>query len=295
MGGLTQRVKDSMNPRLITWKLNSLFYRDLWNRSYNTDGVDIFSRDWDFFIILDACRYDYFKKTSTLPGTLLQETSRGSTTKEFIRANFADRELFDTIYVSANGWFAKLSDKINADVYEFRFVERDAVNGLTSRPETVTDAALEAAASNPQKRIIVHYMQPHKPYLSEWARSQFKDSGDLYENVKRSNVSRDEVRRAYQENLELVLSQVSVLFEELDGMFVVSSDHGELLGELRRPFPFRDYGHPLAHYQSELIDVPWLMYVSGERRTIIEEEPQPNRVDDTVIEVEKNLRELGYL
>lgn len=44
-----------------------------------------------------------------------------------------------------------------------------------------------------------------------------------------------------------------------DGTTVVTSDHGNHLGEFATPFPIRLYGHPEGIRTPELIRVPWLV------------------------------------
>jgi membrane-anchored protein YejM (alkaline phosphatase superfamily) len=61
------------------------------------------------------------------------------------------------------------------------------------------------------------------------------------------------LREAYARNLEIVLSHVSDLLEALQGTIVVTSDHGERLGEGGR----FSHGHGLR--DRLLLEVPWLV------------------------------------
>ena len=58
--------------------------------------------DWDVLLILDACRFDLFSDVIDIPGDLRRVHSLGSSTEEFLRANFANETLHDTVYVTAN-------------------------------------------------------------------------------------------------------------------------------------------------------------------------------------------------
>jgi len=59
------------------------------------------------------------------------------------------------------------------------------------------------------------------------------------------------VRNAYKENLELVLKYVKEVVENVKGKILITSDHGELLGE------YGYYTHPVSTFLPENI-VPWL-------------------------------------
>jgi hypothetical protein len=80
----------------------------------------------------------------------------------------------------------------------------------------------------------------------------------------------------------------------LPGKTVVSSDHGELLGERLSPIPLRAYGHPMGIYMDELVKIPWHVHETGNRKRILAEPPS-ERLDMDEGEVESQLRNLGYV
>ena len=282
-----------MNPRRAISELNRLYNQRKAGRRYNPGGIDVFAEDWDNLVILDACRHDEFVQRSSLPGRTERRLSRGSTSSEFVRGNFTDRTLHDVVYVSANGWYANLEDEIDTSVHRFEFVERDAMDGLTSRPETVAAAAREAIEAHPDKRLVVHFMQPHQPYLGPLG-DRFDFSGDMIDTIRHSDVDREDVLRAYRENLDLVLETVGPLLDDLGGKTVVTADHGELLGERERPLPIRTYGHPEGVYVEELVTIPWHVHHDGNRRETVAARPTENGTDVDSERVEQNLRDLGY-
>jgi len=59
------------------------------------------------------------------------------------------------------------------------------------------------------------------------------------------------LRQAYRENLEIVLSHVAELCNELPGKILITSDHGELLGEGGL------YSHPCGCRHPLLVEVPY--------------------------------------
>lgn len=266
---------------------------------YNPEGVDIFAEDWDNLVLLDACRYDEFSNACTLPGELEHRVSRGSTSNEFVRGNFPDRRLDDVVYVSDNQWYAKLKDDINAEIHDFVSapIEGDAHGGLVNHPSTVTRIAKNTAEEYPNKRLIVHYLQPHSPYFSSDGEESFRvpSLSNLRDSRPpfRRDRSRREVIEAYRSTLELVLRHVEDLIESLPGKTVISADHGEMLGERAWPIPFRIYDHPGAVYTEQLIKVPWFVHEFSERKEIVGERSDTD-VSVEEDEIERKLRALGY-
>ena len=64
-------------------KIHSLIFQHRYG-----PGIDVMDQDWDNLIILDACRYDYFKKQIEIEGELEPVTSKGAHSSEFIQKNF---------------------------------------------------------------------------------------------------------------------------------------------------------------------------------------------------------------
>jgi hypothetical protein len=178
--------------------------------------------------------------------------------------------------------------------HDYQFVERDWLDGFSTYPSTVTERGLEAAETYPQKCLIVHYMQPHKPYLGEIG-EQFSYVGDLYDTVRASDVTREDVHVAYEETLIRVLDEVERLVEGLDGKTVITGDHGELLGETQSPLPVRWYGHVKSLYVPELVEVPWHVCPYERRKKVVAEAPESTTTETSIEEVEEQLAGLGYL
>jgi hypothetical protein len=283
-------------------EINRQFHNFCRNFLNSKQGVDIFEEGWDNIIILDACRYDTFVDLADLPGHTESRFSQGAATYEFIRHNFENKNLHDTVYVGGNTWFLKLRDEINAEIHNFIDLQqgdRDvkfAVQELdVPQPESVTKAALGAHERYPNKRLIIHYLQPHHPFLGKKGREWFShQSSSLTEVIDRTpNISRENIQEAYRENLELVLPEVERLIEELPGKTVITSDHGEMLGDRHQFIPLRDYGHHEGIYNNELVKVPWHI-VEGKRRKQVVEEPPQSETAINKEEIDNRLRDLGY-
>ncbi|WP_371340753.1 hypothetical protein [Halorientalis sp. IM1011] len=264
------------------------------------------SEDWDSLLLLDACRYDLFADRHSLPGNLSSRMSRGSNTREFLLGNFHGKTFHDTVYVTASPMLSRNSEVVNVEFHAELNVWLDDGwddNRRTVLPETTADQAREAAAKYPEKRLLVHFIQPHYPFIGSDEQPFTDELG--FENPDDTNCWRQvmtgdlqttaaEVWSAYEANLDRVLPVVAELLDTLDGKTVVTSDHGNMIGERARPVPITEWGHPYGIYTPELVTVPWLEVESSSRREIVPEPPveSTTTADDDV--VKQRLRYLGY-
>lgn len=82
---------------LRTLLLRPIFYPMKHFRS----SLKVVDEDWKYLIVLDACRYDIFKKVNTIPGNLSKKYSAGTHTVEWLKNNFMEKHE-DIAYISAN-------------------------------------------------------------------------------------------------------------------------------------------------------------------------------------------------
>ncbi|MDQ2051398.1 hypothetical protein RBH26_13020 [Natronolimnohabitans sp. A-GB9] len=292
----------------LTLRINSRARRVGTALEGKSEGVDVIAADWDNLVILDACRYDLFEARNRLEGDLRAVRSKGSDSWEFMERNFEGRTLHDTVYVTANPHVYELSDgtfHAVENVLESRWDEETG----TVRPEAVVEEAIAAHERYPDKRLIVHFMQPHFPFLGPTGRtfdhmgiesldSDERDApnpwfGLIYEGA----VDAETVLTAYRENLDLAFPHVEELLEALSGKSVVTADHGNLIGERGFPIPMRMYGHPRGLDREEVRTVPWLEVDAVDRRKVVAEPPREATEDETTDEdvVEDRLSALGYV
>jgi hypothetical protein len=273
-------------------------------RTRGADGVDVTAESWDNLIILDACRYDAFAECIDLDGTLESRISKGSQSLEFLEANFDSGPYNDTIYISGNPY----TDEIDTDFFKLLNVW-DAgwdPDYQTVLPETITQAAISAHNEHPDKRLIIHYMQPHMPFIGEQGmecRRKYNlnnpDSDDSLSvgpalHYGLSNISVDEAWNGYVENLSLVLESVTQLLEEIDGISVITADHGELFGEWVGPLPAPVYGHTPQIRAEPLVKVPWFIVDGGSERHIKADVSEQTETPES--DTAKNrLKDLGYI
>lgn len=293
-------LKGVADPSLAALVLNKMYHQSRKGVEYNHDGTDVIEdEDWDNLILLDACRYDDYVRMTPFDGQVERRTSRGTSSDQFVYGNFHGKTCHDLVYVSGNQWYLQLQDtgKLGSEVHAYHDIERDAFDGYVPSPQQTTEAALEMADQYPNKRLLIHYMQPHKPYFGEY-RDVFTYETDedyaLREVMRTFDIDREKLRPAYRENLAVAFEHVERLVEELDGKTVISSDHGEMLGGRMSPIPIRWYGHPSRIYIDELTQVPWQVVSDGPRKRITSEPPADGALEYDSEQVEENLKSLGY-
>lgn len=263
--------------------------------------------DWDSLLILDGCRYDMFTERIDLPGTLESRISLGSSSEEFMERNFVDEQFHDTVYVSANPFIPKLG--LNEGTFHavVELLDDWDEQLQTVRPDTVAEAAREAHEQYPNKRLIVHFMQPHTPFIGGLGREMVgggwtmdhdvEDDPGIWDRLRDGeDVPLERVWEAYKENLDIVLEEVEPLLSDLNGKSVITADHGNLVGERLSPIPTRQkYGHPYGVHAEELVKVPWFVIQGSNRREISSDSPVESN-DETVSdeELEDRLEALGY-
>lgn len=278
-------------------------------------GTCQFGRDWDVLVLLDCCRpdylnelhrerqYDWIESVDTL-------VSKASSSVEWINKCLKEvsaDEKRDLAIISGNGWTER-----ELDISKYHSVETlptghwDDQRGILP-PEEITNYAIRRWREDDPGRMLVWYMQPHAPYPAIDIAHEFTtDMGNVTENwteldYARVGVLSDErLRAAYRETLEIVLTEVGDLTNNLDAENVyLSADHAELLGE------WGLYEHPRWAPIPRLKRVPWVELKTTDLRTREpdtsarrDEEGMLEDMDDrryTEDELDGHLKALGYM
>ena len=297
-------------PSLFAREGERVLSRLVFQRTHDP-GIDVMSETWDNLLILDACRADSLAALDVIDGEFRTVVSRGSSSREFIEANFAGRRLHDTVLVTANPFVEILSDDVFFEVCYAELFERWDDELKTIPPEAVVDAALRMRERHPNKRLLVHFMQPHAPYIGPTGQELYERyefgvfnprvmerqgidgaHANVREAVRDGPIREAELKQAYAENVRIAADHAKELVDRLDGRSVITADHGEMLGE--RVLVSKRYGHAPGVYTPELRVVPWLVVESDEPRHVTEGEPSGfARLDDETRET--RLEALGYL
>lgn len=267
-------------------------------------GTHIYDREWDVLIVLDACRPDALEAVADeydfLPKRVPTIWSRGSQSLEWMSNTFTydrESEMEQTTYVTANLYsreFVSDTQPIRTNAFDsVDEVWRDEWNKElgTVPPRAVTDRAIRASRGNPE-RLIVHYLQPHAPYRSlDTAEAVgLTEDGEIdshltvWDRLRLGELSQDEVRAAYRDQLRWVLDDVELLLKSVDGSVVITADHGELFGESGL------YSHPRFPHPN-LRRVPWVNTTAKDSCAYEPETPSRDSVDENV---NTRLQRLGY-
>jgi len=252
-----------------------------------------------------------FRQQSNIGGELTNRTSKGSNTPEFLKSNFEERDLSDTVYVTAN---PQINVHLTGEFFEVINVWEDYWDEEqnTVLPDVMANETIKAYESYPNKRLIAHFIQPHYPFIGEIGQDELtphsgmeiskkmaagkeavRNQQSIWEQLYEGTVQVDKVWDAYKENLDIVLPHVERLVDTFDEYTVVTSDHGNALGERTWPIPTKIYGHPLGIRMPELTNVPWLVTNKDVRKEVVAGESS-QAVTDNQNEVIQRLEDLGY-
>jgi len=226
-------------------------------------GTPVFEREWDVLVVLDACRADLLR--SVAPDIEFLDSvetvrSVGSSSSEWLENTFVGHpETGDTVMVTGNTWTDRYLD---ADAFAaldevWKYAWDEELGTVPAR--AVTDRAVALARERDPERLVVHYMQPHHPFVPDpldgddgLARTgEHSNTANPWVALRRGDLSTDRVWAAYEANLRYVLREVATLLGNVDGRVAVTADHGNLFGE------WGLYGHPMHTPVPALLAVPW--------------------------------------
>jgi len=291
-------------------------------------GINVYERDWDALVVLDACRVDALREVAEeydFLGPVDRIASVGSSSHEWMAHTFTTEyrdDINNTAYTNPNG-FSELCfvdgnypPRRTVPVGSFKWDVVDAADfGLLDinwkqghdddlgivPPRFMTDRAIQIGREADFDRYIVHYYQPHKPYIGGAIRENRQPThleSNPWECMRDGRATREEVWELYLDNLRLVLDEVELLVNNMDAETVaVTADHGDAMGELGT------YGHPEGLPHPATRYVPWAETTATDERSY-----EPSSVRDigygpdeettsrqeTTQAVEDRLADLGY-
>lgn len=268
---------------------------------YRDRGVNIYDREWDVAVVLDACRSDLMAQVADEYDWFDYEEriwSLGATSPEWIERTFAGaapEELARTAYVTWNPWSVECApaEDIGSVDEVWRYAWDDDAGGVL--PRSMTDRAISVHRDHDPERLVVHYMQPHVPFLASdlsegLTLNGFRETRErnVWHELRDGNVSHDAVWDAYLENLRVVLDDVELLVRNVDADRVaITSDHGNAMGELEQ------YGHERNMPLRCAHEVPWCVTTGTDEGTY---EPKLEPTDESEAGAATDrLEDLGYL
>lgn len=209
---------------------------------------ELLLRDWDWLVICDGGRADSFREMYPmfLEGNYETVYNGGfGFTPNWFNCHFSG-EYDCTLFHGGAPIYAYTNNPPNYDEREhfksvapwedFEWTE----SHKTCPPHTVTEAVKKSDAT----RGVIRYLQPHNPYRALPNIQGEKDA---------RRQSHSQLKIAYHDNYKWVLKEIAdKLIPILDGDIVITSDHGQCLGDCRQYL----HGHQ-HHKHDHLVNVPW--------------------------------------
>ncbi|MFC6836688.1 hypothetical protein [Halomarina ordinaria] len=261
-------------------------------------GTHVYDEEWDVLVVLDACRPDLIAAVEADYGFLADPRvvrSIASYSKSWMRRTFGSKHaesVARTAYVTGNPFSGEVLDGDAFAHFDevWRYAWDDEEGTVLPRP--ITDRAIEHYREHDPERLVVHYMQPHHPFLDDdtggFDEGAFPDprTADPWDQVRRGQRDLADVLDAYRANLRYALDDVRLLLDSVDAeRVVVTADHANAVGERGI------YGHPAFAGIDAVREVPW--YVTSARDTG-EYEPAVRETDAQGYDPADQLEQLGY-
>lgn len=269
-------------------------------------GRPIWDHEWEVLIVLDACRVDALREVAPEydwlpePDEIGTTVSTGSMSEEWMETNFTDEyaaEKAETAHITWNAFSSHVLDEENWALLDP--VWEDVWEDGCVPPRAMTERAVETWRSENPAQMIVHYMQPHRPYRSvdrvehpshEEVGQRHVNNTTVWDLLRAGEMSREEAWEAYLDNLRWVLDEVDTLRTNLSAWDVaLTADHGDCFGE------WGFYGHPRGVPLPELVEVPWVPLDACDEMTLQPEEYVDDGENAPDPDVEERLQELGYV
>lgn len=257
--------------------------------------------EW-LLIVLDAGRHDYLTPMlrSEFTGPVTPTFSAARSTFEWISTVW-DGDHGDVTYLSGMVPVTDDTADISNEDFRRRYHGEDFIDSLgeivklwetdwddtlaTVPPEAITSAALDYLDRD---KLVVHYNQPHSPYIgipkllghsntpSAKPNAYRPNDEPIWQRVRAGEVSDHELRLAYVGNAARAIAALEPLVRAAERPVAITADHGEALGE------WGMYTHDHAPHPKRRV-VPW------QRVTGVAERGAGEGRD-----VDAKLRALGY-
>lgn len=286
------------------WRgLGQYFYEMGFGWLARLKSQNIYQKDWDVLVLLDCTRrdmiqeikdeYDFINNIGEhlTPGTSSANWMLYTFTKEY------ENQMSETLHVTGNPNSEKYLN--SSDFHHLEEVWRNnwSEEHGTILPRPITNQAVRLYRNMNPNKMIVHYMQPHPPFVPnksvdsvEISVPNRSPSGKTVEELAQSGYSRSELWELHVNNLRYVLEDVELLLSNIDAeRAVISADHGQALGERGK------WGHPGASTLDCLRKVPWVKTSasdSGQHKPVKQRNQDLDKSVDT--STKEKLESLGY-
>jgi len=193
----------------------------------------IWELDWDYLIVLDACRYDSFEMFNKIKGKYQRVEGPAGDTIAWLSRTFFDK--YNIIFYSASPFIAKYMD-VGGYLAGNHF--KDVIDiwykGWNNERQTVLPETTYEYAKDAKPRSIIWFEQPHFPPVSEKDKDLWRMTfpyNVVDANWSNPEISDEKIRQAHFNSVEAVMPYVEKLVQRFKGRIIITADHGELLGE----------------------------------------------------------------
>lgn len=266
-------------------------------------GTNVYNKDWDVLILLDCARVDMMQEVCDEYPFLKKIDSHrttGTNSARWMNSTFTSEykdKMANSVYITGN--MASEENLSNDQFHHLEEVWRDGYDEeFAFMPaREITDRAIYYGRKSNYDRMIVHYMQPHLPFIlfskEDNESIQIEDTqcggmtvGGLY---KEENWTRQQLWDSHIENLQYVLNYINILLSNLDAdKVVISADHGQAFGENGV------WGHPPAQPIDAIQFVPWCITSSSDSGKYKPDYSPSDSIIDEKVTVDEKLKALGY-
>lgn len=281
----------------------SYIIRELQERNHLRTATNVYEREWDLLVLLDCATIEMMREIEAeyeFINEIGHNVSVGTCSNQWMKNTFTPEyrnEMESTLHVTANtSSEAYLSEK------EFLHLEEVWKDGWNENLGTipakkVTDRIIYFMRKMDPKQAIVHYMQPHLPFVTESDIQSnvvtpmgVKGEGKNLEELHKIDAyGRDELWEASIDNLRYVLDEVEVLLSNVDAeRVIISSDHGQAFGENGI------WSHPCRKYIDVLKNVPWCPTTAVDRGGYETQFTEKRDKSDQDVSLDDKLEALGY-
>jgi hypothetical protein len=281
-------------------------------------GTNIYNNDWDILVVLDTARVDAMRAVASnfnFIGQVNSIRSLGSTSSEWIAKTFTTeykQEIANTVLLSANphvqhtlydrqfpehdkdAFFAFTAwDTVQPDEFEYieqpwQYATNDRYNHVL--PKDMTDRAVSLYRERDPDRMIVHYMQPHRPHIAQ----AYKEDRELTDAERdpftylKNGGNRERVFSNHVADLEFVLETgVKPLLRNVNADTVaITADHGDGFGKNWC------YAHIAGDPRKQVRRVSWIETEATDHNEL---EPSLTPPEDIENDTEDRLEALGYI
>lgn len=213
-------------------------------------------QEWDVLLWLDGARYDYFKRLHPeyVDGDLEKAFNGGiGYTANWIAEHFPDSYDLQFFHGGQPIW-SMLATNYDERGHFTEVIPHKKYNWSEEYGTCLPEETLRVFREHYDGGgAVVRFLAPHPPFpaLAEVTRSKTRVR-KVAQAIHAGDLDYDELQAAYSAYFRRALQAVEILVDELDEDVVITSDHGEYLGEGGNFFHGINYpGGPELHH------VPW--------------------------------------